>query len=358
MSAIVLGMASCGEGNEPESKDFQFKIEALSTSAHYIVTPVNNDAYYYCSCYVYTDGYEKTLKELTESKNYQVIMSYNSIVKGQPIEQYMYDKPSDTRFIVWACYVEEGENGKIKVVGDISYKIFKTMPEGTLNGEFSVNAQGKKVHFGKGNLKRDEDLSYRFFDHQWEYRHDSYYYPIDLIKMSDMEAYNQSSDPWFVLSYDEWKYLLFERPNAEKLFAHATLTINDDPIWGFMLLPDKWEDPDNMHVTTDFEMGITLDDNERDKYAASSNEFDGFAKNVFDQSQWEKLEFAGAVFLPATNISINGETHLPQASSYYWTSTTSSVDSKYIFYYQQDLVRITKTWALDRCTIRPVRVVK
>lgn len=43
ISAIVLGMASCGDGNEPEASDFQIEVQALYDRARVVVTPPANN---------------------------------------------------------------------------------------------------------------------------------------------------------------------------------------------------------------------------------------------------------------------------------------------------------------------------
>jgi hypothetical protein len=291
---------------------------------------------------------ENKLKEKTESRNYK------NPEKGEPIERTYSDRISNTKYIIWACYIEEGADGKIKVVGDISYWIYKTMPDATLNGEFTVDKNGKKVHFNHGNLEKTAAGNYRTFDNQWEYRckYSNTSTP-DLFQWDVTNTFNTNSK-WFVLSFDEWKYIFFDRTDANKLFALATLNIDDKNIHGIILLPDKWEEPDGIHVRTANEIGLDRTYETSPRYEEKFEDYDAYAQNTFNQTKWETLELAGAVFLPGIFTVQNyglGE---------YWSTTTESEENyaKYVYFSKGML-------ALDNgmqdkehhLAIRPVRIV-
>ena len=111
---------------------------------------------------------------------------------------------------------------------------------------------------------------------------------------------NADGKTWYTMPEDEWNYLLSTRANAADKKGQAV--VND--VKGYILLPDEWSLPEGLSFT-----------------ATPNN----YTANVYTASQWEKLEAAGAVFLPAAGfrygIDING---LPAGNGYYWTPTPSS----------------------------------
>lgn len=77
---------------------------------------------------------------------------------------------------------------------------------------------------------------------------------------------------WKILSDTDWWHILFDRENAENLYSKAEV----DGMRGFLLLPDDWILPSGLTFTP-----------------RSS-----FDVNVYDKTQWAKMEAAGAVFFP------------------------------------------------------------
>ena len=79
---------------------------------------------------------------------------------------------------------------------------------------------------------------------------------------------------WRTLTNVEWAYL-FGGGNRPSKWSRATI---DGRYKGLILLPDEWTAPDGISFTP-----------------ARS----GFNSNVYTMEQWERLEAAGAIFLPA-----------------------------------------------------------
>lgn len=102
---------------------------------------------------------------------------------------------------------------------------------------------------------------------------------------------------WRTLGEEEWDYLLYYRPNALQLTTTAVVCKTK----GVLLLPDQWECPG----------GITL----------ACGNFD-FA-NTLNERQFERLEEAGAVFLPSAGFR-QGATY-NEGALCYWTSTSVGV---------------------------------
>ena len=208
-------------------------------------------------------------------------------------------------------------------VGCQKEEIAPIIPDGWLPGLFSVSAT-KQVHFSQGNLQYQASTNtWRFAEHQYDYvgtqtpdRFHGYYggnvsgsdnsnisstYSgwIDLfgwgtgdnptLTSSDYADFSTfvdwGSNPisnggnaahlWRTLTNAEWYYLLEGRPNASSKFA----TGNINGVGGLIILPDNWTQPSECAFTSGFAPDWTL--------------------NSYTLAQWEQMEDAGAVFLPA-----------------------------------------------------------
>lgn len=172
---------------------------------------------------------------------------------------------------------------------------------------------------------------------------------------------NITYDPgtWRTLTADEWDYIFCERPNAAQLFGLATLTGHPrvDSIRGVIVFPDDFEVPvgfrsaaepglyDYIHNQGNSYYSLvgggkwpnTVLSNPCNKQvcpeiadtvrAVTTNSKYLFNQNVFTLAQWEQLEEAGAVFLPAVGARME-----PYAQgwvrvynigllAWYWSST-------------------------------------
>ncbi|MBO7101199.1 MAG: hypothetical protein J6V98_04170 [Bacteroidales bacterium] len=108
---------------------------------------------------------------------------------------------------------------------------------------------------------------------------------------------------WRTLTKDEWRYLLQERPNAVYKRGDATV----DGVNGMVILPDEWTRPSSL---------------------AFNHGFHNYGSNVYTKEEWQLMQEAGAIFLPAEGC-FNGENiYGPHEYGFYWTST--------IVYYAQE----------------------
>jgi len=122
---------------------------------------------------------------------------------------------------------------------------------------------------------------------------------------------------WRTLTYKEWQHLLRFREGASLRWAMATIqSVGPDrtDMVGLVFLPDKWELPSNVS----FQPGRT----------------DGFQTNVYTVGDWNLMQSAGAVFLPAGGYRDGTSVSLVGSYGCYWTSTTYTDDSAYELYYQ------------------------
>ena len=114
---------------------------------------------------------------------------------------------------------------------------------------------------------------------------------------------NVAPNTWRTLTYDEWDYLRWKRPNYDKLIGVAQV----NGVNGLILLPDGWTCPDD--VT--FKLGFH--ENEGKEYYASYQ--------TFSSSDWAKLEASGAVFFPAAGYRYGSDIGNVQGYGYYWSAT-------------------------------------
>lgn len=123
---------------------------------------------------------------------------------------------------------------------------------------------------------------------------------------------NDAPNAWRTLSYDEWKYLLNNRPNASSLKGVAQV----NGVNGLILLPDSWTCPAGVTLKSGFhsEWGVEY-------YAAYQ---------TFTAAEWSKIEAAGAVFLPAAGYRLGSDVYYVQDGGYYWSAT--EYNSNYAYF--------------------------
>ena len=198
-------------------------------------------------------------------------------------------------------------------------------------GVFSV-AGDKKVSFSQGNLQYIQNQDFwKFADQQYEYigknnvkdgqlankidlfgwSADNKTAPFGVRTSTDAADYagefvdwgsnvinGDAPDTWRTLSKEEWEYLINKRDNASDLYGVAQVVGEN----GLILLPDNWVAPDGII----FKAGL------QSKYSVCQS---------FTLEQWEKMEDAGAVFLPASGYRIGVFVSRIDSAGNYWSST-------------------------------------
>ncbi len=217
------------------------------------------------------------------------------------------------------------------------------VPQGALNGKFSVSAD-KAVRFSQGNLQYylDYPRVWFFAEKQtdfigqvavnntmdlfgWsgkgvfpdpkygaDFNGVAKYYNGDFVDWGNNVIVGAPAGTWHTLSSDEWYYLLCKRPNAATLFALATV----DTVHGLIILPDDWTTPDGLTFTPSTEKGLQPSEQ---NYISKTE--DGYTHNIYTTDQWEALEQAGAVFLPAAGMRSSLTMYETNYCGYYWSST-------------------------------------
>lgn len=211
------------------------------------------------------------------------------------------------------------------------------VPAGALNGEFTINSNGDKFYFSKGNLRYTSG-AWSFFDNQWEY------YPTYSADSWDKFGWSTSATTygmntstsnstysgdfkdwgdavgsgWRTLTSAEWTYVFNTRTTggtvfgtAQARYAHATINTGETSVNGMILFPDG-VDITAAEVTT----------------AGTVNATSAWATKC-TTAQWSALAAKGCVFLPAAG-GRNGTTVIG-AGSYgnYWSSSPNGTDYAY-----------------------------
>ena len=213
-------------------------------------------------------------------------------------------------------------------------------PEKPLAGVFSVS-DSKQVRFSKGNLQYTQSTdTWAFAENQYDMigeaniENDALADKIDLFGWSGstsatkwgISASTDNNDysgdfidwgknidcgsTWRLLTYEDYRYIMFDRTDADRKKGVARIQIDEEKYSnGLILLPDNWTCPNGIS----FKSGLSSESTE-EAYGAYQ---------TFSLAQWEKLEAAGAVFLPAAGIRMGTKKDWlnAQISGFYWTST-------------------------------------
>ena len=234
---------------------------------------------------------------------------------------------------------------------------------------FSV-AEGKTVNFSPGNLQyHPANNEWRFAESQLDYIgkanesiSSTYNGWLDLFGWStnatnfgvmtstsagDYQGSfvdwgtNQIGDDapntWRTLTFDEWKYVVYNRPNASSLKGVAQV----NGVNGLILLPDNWTCPAGVSFKSGFHSNYGTD-----YYAVYQ---------TFTVEQWSKLELAGAVFLPAAGIRRGTNVVSVQYLGTYRSATEGNGDYAGYLHFLSDG---TDTGGNVRSSGRSVRLVK
>ena len=127
---------------------------------------------------------------------------------------------------------------------------------------------------------------------------------------------------WRTLTAEEWHYLIFKRNNAENLYGVATI----EGVNGIILLPDNWGTPQNII----FKSGMG---------EAFGKEY--FSKNNYNTNKWNKMQLAGAVFLPACGYRNGTEIGNVNITGVYWTTTCKEQNNPQYLYFCSNYLSLT-----------------
>lgn len=149
---------------------------------------------------------------------------------------------------------------------------------------------------------------------------------------------------WYTLTADEWDYLLDERSDANQLVGVARIQLGEKIYTnGLVLLPDDWTCP----------AGVTFKSGFSNTYSVQA-----YADyRTFTLADWQQLEAAGAVFLPASGFRDGSFVSYVQSSGYYWSATPDGSDKAYYMFFISDSY-VSYNYSRNRNYGLAVRLVK
>jgi len=262
---------------------------------------------------------------------------------------------------------------KVKSIEVVEVEDAPAVPDGAINGKFSVNANGKQVYFSKGNLRYTSN-TWSFFDNQYDYYTNYSANAWDHFGWSTsatnygMSTSSTSSDyhgtfvdwgsnsalqtslgtGWRTLTSGEWTYLFNTRSTSTvggtDNGRYAKAMANN--VEGVILFPDTYTHPD----------GVTAPDNVNESNGA-------YTSNNYSTADWAKMESAGCVFLPAagcrTTTNVFREVIPGGIVGQYWSSTPeSNNDGIEVFFGNSSLDPATNSSNSPRSYGHSVRLVR
>lgn len=258
---------------------------------------------------------------------------------------------SGTSADIMGAYADDsdfGLNGTFSLSDGCAVRLVQDVvpTPGPLGGKFSV-AAGKQIQFSKGNLQYHcKNQVWQFAENQYDTIGGAnaniasgYNGWIDLfgwgtgnnptltsVTTEDYSTFTDwgskigEPDEWRTLTDEETEYLLYTR--SKTLFGMGKV----NNVKGLIILPDDWTDPKPNDVSFEPSTAHGLND---EGYGAYSNNggTDNFIWNDYTKEDWEAMEAAGAVFLPAAGYRISPEAGAPTTEvvdvnvmGVYWTS--------------------------------------
>lgn len=148
---------------------------------------------------------------------------------------------------------------------------------------------------------------------------------------------NQENMGWRTLSYSEWDYLLTQRqtPSNVRFVKAVVKGVN-----GLIILPDEWNNAVHAFSPSSINSAST-----------------SYGTNTLTDAEWNVVESAGAVFLPAGGSRYGRTTNNIGTVGYYWSASNKggSVTAYYLYFTTNE---VKPTQDSGRCYGRIVRLVK
>ncbi len=244
---------------------------------------------------------------------------------------------------------------------------------------FTVSADGKQVYFSQGNLQCSSvttgEYVWSFAENQydmlgadnvsgsaladkidlfgWSANNETAKWGISTLTNTakyagDFVDWGQNIDDgntYRTLTKDEWDYLLNTRTNASEKQGVARINLNEDGTQyanGLILLPDSWVCPEDITFKSGF--------------ATASELYDYY--QTFTIDQWQKLEAAGAVFLPASGDRGYYTMYGVQSRGSYWCSTAYDSDHAHSLGFNKNVASMSYTLLYRGLSVRLVQNVK
>lgn len=230
-----------------------------------------------------------------------------------------------------------------------------TPPPETIPGKFTVDEDGKQVLFSRGNLIYNVGSArWSFYEHQydcatgydpniislftWGYGNWSTVPDTDNYKRGEFVDWGITiGDIWWTLSLQEWYYLLYVRPDAALKYGYATV----NNVHGLILLPDEFTDPEVQ--------------GDKGNAAFVPCPTTNWNANIYSAENWEAMQDAGAVFLPAAGMREKDQVKNVGAYGYYWSSSPNVLGyNALLIKFLSDYVGLDDVNRFEGCSVRVV----
>jgi hypothetical protein len=129
---------------------------------------------------------------------------------------------------------------------------------------------------------------------------------------------SDAPNTWRTLTYDEWRYVCFNRPNADELIGVAEV----NGVNGLILLPDSWTCPSGVTFKSGFD------------YDWCTECYGSY--QTFSSSEWSKLEASGVVFFPAAGNRGGSVVDDVQIDGSYWSATERNYYAYSLYFYSDE----------------------
>lgn len=243
-------------------------------------------------------------KEVTAAKIYSVYRKAFSVSASKKVHFSEGNLQYNLRTKNWRFALNQYDKCFLKrfgVGGDYSVILSQGFENESVD-EYGLCVNGWTDLFGWGRWIKDQEPGTTPLDDE------NYFSSIN--KDGDLLVGEAAIGPdWNTLEINEWAYLLYYRENADQKYGAATVC----DVNGVVILPDDWKAPDGISFTPG--MASTYGS----AYYGENNQYNA--------ESWNKMESAGAVFLPVTGIlTMYREDPLTVAyqksAAYYWSSTS------------------------------------
>ena len=177
---------------------------------------------------------------------------------------------------------------------------------GDANANISATYNGWIDLFGWGTGDNPTNVSTDYNDYQ------------TFVDWGSNQIGSYAPNTWRTLTYDEWYYLRYERPNYDELIGVAQV----NGVNGLILLPDAWTCPSGVTFKSGFPKDYGAE------YYADYQ--------TFGASEWATLEASGAVFFPAAGFRYGSYVDDLQRNGNYWSATEHFSYNAYCLYFDSN----------------------
>ena len=222
------------------------------------------------------------------------------------------------------------------------------VPAGAVDGAFRVS-ESRYVNFAKGNLQYTTSTgTYSFAEHQYDRLGtanittdtEGNKVPADKVDLFTWRTYQspkqggglmQSLDAYTDTVFYEWG---FEKISNDGLNQHSQWRTLSDKEWQYLFLHNRWTIaeidgmgifglmliPEGAVLPADITVGLLSEGNLTETMKTYTRA--DYAMNLYMPDDFQRLEAAGAVFLPfAGTCDAKGKTDNLTTGGYYWSST-------------------------------------